>query len=382
MNYTHDKYDLAIIGGGAAAFSAAIKAEAHGVRTAMIEMHTLGGTCVNVGCVPSKNLLGVAEILHSLKQTCNSFISPGNENFDFTEVIRNKDQLVRSLRDSKYNDVLSMFENVHFIEGRASFVSNKVVKVNGRRINSDKFIIATGSSPAIPAIKGIDTVEYLTNVEALSLKKKPSSMIIIGGRALGLEFAQMYSRFGTKVILLQRSDRIIPEHEPEISEKLQEYLKDEDIEILTGVDIMEMYQRNGTKFVKFKAGHKRNENELIFEAEQLLLATGRRPNTTSLGLENADVKLRKDENAILVDSEMRTSVDNIWAAGDVVGEPMLEPVAAREGSIAAENALTASHKMMGFLSVPSAIFTSPQVASVGLTELEMTKDSDFILPNY
>jgi mercuric reductase len=375
MNYIDRKFDLVIIGGGAAAFSAAIKAEAYGVKTAMIEKHVLGGTCVNVGCIPSKNLLGAGEILHSSKYPSNSAISTVNTDLDFTHVIQNKDNLVRLLRNTKYEHVLSTFENVQFIEGKASFLSNKVVKVNGRRIESNKFIIATGSSPIIPAIEGIDTVDHLTNVEALSLKEKPSSMVVIGGRALGLEFAQMYSRFGTKVTLLQKNDRIIPTHEPEISEKLEQYLRDEGIEIFTGVKISEVSQKNGTKYVKSALEATRKEH--IFEGEQLLIATGRRPNTADLHLENAGVKLREIDGAIMVNSEMHTSIENIWAAGDVVGEPMHESVAAKEGSIAADNSLTDNHKSIDFLSVPSAIFTSPQVASVGLTEMQMIEKYGF-----
>src|SRR6266487_132238 len=375
MTHNNSKFDLVIIGGGAAAFSAAIKAEAYGVKTAMIEKHVLGGTCVNVGCIPSKNLLGAGEVLHSSRHPSYSAISSCSTDFDFTEVIQNKDNLVIFLRSTKYQNVLSALENVQFIEGEASFLSNKVVKVNGRRIESDKFIIATGSSPVIPAINGIDTVHHLTSVEALSLKQKPSSMIVIGGRALGLEFAQMYSRFGTKVTLLQRTDRIIPSHEPEISEKLEGYLRDEGIDIFTGAKITEVNQENGTKFVKSALGTTGNEH--TFEGEQLLIATGRRPNTADLHLENARVKLRENEGAIIVNSEMRTSTENIWAAGDVVGEPMLESAAAKEGSIASENALMGTHKRIDFLSIPSAIFTSPQVASVGLTESQMIQRFGF-----
>src|SRR6266487_4227901 len=287
MTHNNSKFDLVIIGGGAAAFSAAIKAEAYGVKTAMIEKHVLGGTCVNVGCIPSKNLLGAGEVLHSSRHPSYSAISSCSTDFDFTEVIQNKDNLVIFLRSTKYQNVLSALENVQFIEGEASFLSNKVVKVNGRRIESDKFIIATGSSPVIPAINGIDTVHHLTSVEALSLKQKPSSMIVVGGRALGLEFAQMYSRFGTKVTLLQRSQRIIPEHEPEISAGLHHYLIEEGINVVTGVVIKEVYQKNGSKFISaiVNDGGKEKRGK-TFEAEELLMATGREPNTSGLHLEN------------------------------------------------------------------------------------------------
>jgi mercuric reductase len=233
-------------------------------------------------------------------------------------------------------------------------------------LTAKQFIIATGSSASVPKFRGIEDVDYLTNIEALSLKEKPSSMIVVGGRALGLEFAQMYSRFGTKVTLLQRSEMIIPEQEPEISAGLHRYLTEEGIEIVTGVNLKEAWQKNGSKFVKTSV----NGKERTFETEQLLMATGRKPNTADLHLENAGVKVRQD-GAIVVNSEMHTSVPHIWAGGDVVGEPMLETLAAKEGATAAENALAGSHKKVDLLSVPSAIFTSPQVASIGITEKQM-----------
>jgi mercuric reductase len=361
----NSRYDLIIIGGGAAAFSAAIKANMHGTKTLMIERAALGGTCVNVGCVPSKNLLGAGEILHSAKKPSYPSVRSCDSDFDFAKTIAYKDNLVRSLRKQKYQDVVSELENVELIKASAAFVSKKRIKLdNGSTLEADKFIIAAGSSPSVPPIKGIEHVDYLTNNEALSLKEKPSSMIVIGGRALGLEFAQMYARFGTKVTLLQRSERIIPDQEPEISDALARYLSEDGIEIVTGVNIQEVHQKNGSKFVKAAI---RNEKEQMFEAEQVLLATGRKPNAADLHLENAGVKTSKD-GAIIVNSEMRTSAPHIWAGGDVVGEPMLETLAAKAGATAAENALAGSHKKIDLLTVPSAIFTSPQVASVGLTE--------------
>jgi len=376
------KYELIIIGGGAAAFAAAFKAEAYGVKTAMIERGLLGGTCINVGCVPSKNLLGAGELIHSSKEPTYSSIMSCEIDFDFSQTIVNKDKLVKNLRKQKYYDVISPLENVELIEANASFVSDKKLKINNRNdsgeikiIEADKFIIAAGSSPSIPPFKGIEEVDYLTSNEALSLKEKPASMIIIGGRALGLEFAQMYSRFGTKIIILQRGGRIIPDHEPEISYGLHRCLAEEGIEIVTDVKIKEVYQKNGIKFVNTLVSDDPNigKTDKMFEAEQVLMATGRKPNTADLHLENAGVKTRDTDGAILVDSQMHTSVPHIWAGGDVVGGPMLETLAAKEGATAAVNALTGSHKRIDFLSMPSAIFTSPQVASVGFTEEQMTE---------
>lgn len=370
------KYDLIIIGGGAAAFSAAIKANMHGVKAAMIERTMLGGTCVNVGCVPSKNLLGAGEILHTAKNPPYGSINPCDLDFDFAKTIEAKDALVKGLRKQKYYDVLQSLENVELIEASVSFISPKKIKVdnngNGssQTFEASKFIIAAGSSPSVPKFKGIEGIKYLTNNEALSLKEKPSSMIVVGAGPLGLEFAQMYARFGTKVTVLQRSNRIIPDQEPEISQGLHDYLTEERIEIVTGVNVQEVWQKNeSSKFVKASV----NKEEKVFEAEQLLMATGRRPNTSDLHLENAGVKIRENDGAIVVNSEMRTSAPHIWAGGDIVGKPMLETLSAKAGATAAENALTGSHKKIDLLSVPSAIFTSPQVASVGMTEEQMMK---------
>ncbi|MGH9984084.1 MAG: mercury(II) reductase [Nitrososphaeraceae archaeon] len=373
----NNKFDLIIVGGGAAAFSAAIKANMHEVKTAMIERGSLGGTCINVGCIPSKNLLGAGQIVHTSKKPSYQSVFPCNSNFDFSKAIADKDCLVRYLQSEKYYDVLSGLDHVELIEADGSFISDKKLKVtngvagNKRILEADKFIIATGSSASAPQFDGMDNIDYLTNVEALSLKEKPSSMIVVGGRALGLEFAQMYSRFGTKVTLLQRSERIIPNHEPEISDALYNYLIEEGIEIITGVDLKSVHQKNGVKFAIALVKGGIEKTVKTFETEQLLMATGRKPNTADLHLENAGVKLRKEDGAIIVNSEMKTTAPHIWAGGDVIGEPMLETAAAKEGATAAENAIKGSHKRVDLISIPSAIFTSPQVASVGLTEQQM-----------
>src|SRR6058998_2072872 len=356
-------FDLVILGSGSAAFAAALKAADHGAKIAMVERGTIGGTCVNVGCVPSKNLLRAGELRYYDSNRDFPGIKPGRTTIEFKKVMEQKDQIVRGLRKEKYSDVLRSLPSTRLFRGNARFVSRTRVKVDGINVDGKKFVVATGSSPRIPSIPGIEDVDYLTNVEALSLKNKPVSMVVLGGRALGLEFAQMYSHMGTEVALLQRSDRIIPEEEPEVSQALRQYLEDEGIEIKTGVEVKRVYQIQGEKVIVATANWRK------FEArgDELLLATGREPNTNRLGLETVPVRLRKD-GAVKVDREMRTTAPHVWAAGDVIGEPMLETIAAKEGATAAENALLGAHRKIDFLPVPRAIFTSPQVASVGLTE--------------
>ena len=360
-------YDFVIIGGGSAAFAGAIKASDFGEKVAMIERGTIGGTCVNVGCVPSKNMLHVGEV-YFYKDHDHEGIELSRGPFRLRSVVKAKDDVVLDQRTKKYANVLDGLENTTFFQGTAKFVSRKEVKVNGKRITGRHFLIATGSSPKIPPVQGIDKVDYLTNVEMLDMKKRPKSLLVIGGRALGLEFAQMYAHYGTDVTVLQRSKSILPEGEPEISVWLKGYLEEEGIKIHTGAGITRVRQKGEKKIVDAKIGDKTKH----FEADALLLATGRAPNTKSLGLEEIGVKLKKD-GAVSVDDQMRTSIPNIWAAGDVIGEPMLEPAAAKEGATAAMNAFKEAGKRIDFNIIPSAVFTSPQVASVGLTDAQASQ---------
>ncbi len=358
-------FDLVIVGSGSAAFGAALKASEHDAKIAMIEKGTIGGTCVNVGCVPSKNLLRAGELRYYDSNRDFPGIRPGRTTLEFRRVMEQKDQIVKGLRKEKYSDVLKSLPSAKLFHGKARFASRTRVKVDGINVDGRKFVVATGSSPRIPPIQGIDKVDYLTNVEALSLRDKPNSMVILGGRALGLEFAQMYSHMGTQVTVLQRSERIIPEEEPEISDALQQYLEEEGIQIKTGAQVKQVHEKNGQKVVLATA----NGKEFEAEGDELLMATGREPNTKELGLEAVGVKLRED-GAVKVNQEMHTTATHVWAAGDVIGEPMLETIAAKEGATAAENALRGAHRKIDFLPVPKAVFTSPQVASVGLTDKE------------
>jgi len=186
-------FDLVILGSGSAAFAAALKATDHGAKIAMVERGTIGGTCVNVGCVPSKNLLRAGELRYYDSNRDFPGIKPGRTTIEFKKVMEQKDQIVRGLRKEKYSDVLRSLPSAKLFRGNARFVSKRQVRVDGINIEGGKFIIATGSSPRILPIQGIDRVEYVTNVEALSLNDKPESMLVVGGRALALEFAQMYA---------------------------------------------------------------------------------------------------------------------------------------------------------------------------------------------
>jgi len=359
-------YDLVILGGGAAAFSAAIRADRNGAKALMIDGGTIGGTCVNVGCVPSKRLLAVGDqFFRVANHPFGGLTVEDGWSADFPSIIRAKDRLVAELRKGKYEDVLASLQGVDYVSGMAAFVSPYEVKVGSDRYEGANLLIATGSSPMVPPIPGIRDVEYLTNVEALSREGRPDSMIVLGGRALGLEFAQMYQHLGTQVTVLQRSRRLVPDEEPEISEYLEQYLTEDGISIHTGVEVLSAEQKKDRKIVTARVADRRQS----FEADALLLATGRAPNTDGLNLSAVGVDVKEDKG-VKVDAEMRSTVPHIFAAGDVVGKPMLETTAAKEGYIAAENALASRGLKMDYRAVPHAVFTNPAVAAVGLTDAQ------------
>ncbi|PVU68020.1 mercury(II) reductase, partial [Sulfolobus sp. SCGC AB-777_G05] len=272
-------------------------------------------------------------------------------------------RLVKEMRKEKYEDVLASYD-VELIEGKAYFISPNAVKVNGKVIEGRKFIIATGSSPSIPIIKGLKEAGFWTNVEALNPDRKISSLVIIGGRALALEFAQMYKRLNVDVVILQRSKTLIPDWEPEIAIEAQKVLEDEGIIVVTNVKVKEV-RKGSYKVVVTDKGE--------VEVDEVLLATGRKPNV-DLGLENAEVELN-ERGGVKVNEELQTTNPNIYAAGDVIGGPMLEALAGYEGTVAVKNALLGLHKRIDFNAVPQVIFTQPNIARVGLTELESGGES-------
>ncbi len=369
-----NEYELVIIGNGAAAFAAAIKADELGKKTAMVKGGTIGGTCVNVGCVPSKRLLVSGEIIRNTRNhnLGENAIVQHDEKFDFSKIVEFKVKLVENLRHEKYEKVLSKLPNVELYEGIGSFVSEKEIEIkqDGKKtiISGKNFLVATGASPSIPQLKGVNGIDYWTNVEGLEQEKIPESLIVIGGRALGLEFAQMYNRFGTKVTLLQRSPLLIPEEEPEMSKALEYYLREDGIAIYTNLSL-KSFQKNVSSN-KVIVNAEVNGKSAKFEATTILFATGRTPNIKALNAEKAKIKIGT-KGEVVTDSEMRTSNPKVFAAGDVTGEPMLEALAAREGTYAAENALLGSHRRIDRGIVPRAIFTDPQFASVGITEREV-----------
>lgn len=368
MNNT--EFDLIIIGGGAGAFASAIKANELKAKILLINKGLpLGGSCVNVGCVPSKTLLWAGEIMHQAKNHGIPGIEIEVKNFDFGQVVQHEINLVSKLRAEKYEKVLNGLENVTHVEGRVVFISPNGVEVNGQKYQAKKFIIAAGSTATVPPIENIQEVGYLTHIEALKLKQQPKELIVVGAGPLGLEFAQMYARFGTKVTILQRNVSIFPPAERELTDRLSEILTKEGITIKTNVQVKSARKEGSKKVLAYTVGDKQEE----VSADEILLATGKTPNTQNLGLDKAGVELN-EKQTIKVNPQFQTSQQHIYAVGDVINLPIRqEPTAGREGTLAAENALSNAQNSIDYNAVPWTIFTDPQLAGVGLTEEQEMK---------
>lgn len=379
------KYDLIIIGGGAGAFAAAIRANELKAKTAIINAGLpVGGTCVNVGCVPSKTLIYAAEVLYRSRNHGIPGIELGIKNFDFQKVVQDELSLVEKLRQEKYEKVLKNLEHVTAIEGKVKFVSKNEVEVAGERLSADKFIIAAGSTANVPSIENIHEVGYVTHIEALKLEKQPKELIVVGAGPVGLEFAQMFSRFGTKVTILQRGPSIFPPAEPALTDRLQEILEKEGIVIKTNVEVQKAYKDGDKKVLEYKQAdgvspklHEARLRSASFgeaKADEILLAAGKTPNTQGLGLDVVGVEIDKRQ-AVQVNQYFQTSNPKIFAVGDVTNGPLrLEPTAGREGTLAAENAIKDAQLSVAYNAVPYTIFTDPQLAGVGFTEDAQIKE--------
>jgi mercuric reductase len=364
-------YDVVIIGGGAGAFAAAIKANDLGAKTALINHGLpLGGTCVNVGCVPSKTLLHAAELLHSAQHHNVPGITLTATAADYAAVVTDEIALVEQLRTEKYEQVLANLDNVTFIPGIATFTSARTVRVGEQDIEGYKFIIATGSTAIVPAIEGLTQADYLTHVEAMQFKSIPARLAVIGAGPVGLEMAQLYARFGSEVTIMQRADRILPGAEPELTGHLRQLLEAEGITVKTGVHVTKVMLQNGIKNLVYTDAN----GEHHLQVEKILLAVGKTPNTNELKPATANIHIDNQE-AIITDQTLRTSQPHIFAVGDVTNLPLrLETTAGREGTYAVLNALSGSDKSINYSAVPYTIFTDPQIASVGYTEEQQMKE--------
>lgn len=358
-------FDLLIIGAGSAGFAGAIRASELGARVGLIEGGVIGGTCVNVGCVPSKTLIRAAEIQHRAETRTFRGIVTSAKPPQWNEIRSQKDELVNLLRQVKYIDVLKNYPSVEYIEGSAKPLKNGEVELsNGNRLKTQKILITTGARSWAPPIPGLNEVKYLDSTSAMNVEELPKSMIVIGAAAAGLELAQMFSRLGVKVTVIEVAPRIVPLEDQEIGDALAQYLTEEGMTIFAGAKIHKVSQ-NGKGY---KVEIEKDGKHTIL-AEQLLVATGRRPNTESLRLKEIGVELGP-KGHIRTNEYLQTNDPDIYAAGDCASEAMFVYVSAYGGNLAAENAVSGNNRKFDLSVLPKVTFTDPQVASVGITEIE------------
>ncbi|MDE4099713.1 mercury(II) reductase [Phaeobacter gallaeciensis] len=359
------KYDLAVIGAGSAGFSAAITAAEEGKRVALIGHGTIGGTCVNVGCVPSKTMIRAMDSLHVANGSGRFNGIEGTAHVtDWASVIEQKQSLVDDLRAAKYTDVLPNYSAVSYMEGAAKFDADGALTVDGSLVAADKIIIATGSRPHVPDIPGLDKITHYDSTSILQLTELPASLIVMGGGYIGIELAQIFARAGTHVTIVTRRG-LLPEAEPEISEALSGYFDDEGIIVRGGLTYNSVSEEDG----HIRLHVSTDSGDETITGEKLLLATGRVPNTGMLDIHNAGIETTGN-GGIKIDPQMRTSRDGVYAVGDVTGRDQFVYMAAYGAKIAAKNAMNGNSLSYDNSAMPAVVFSDPQVASVGLTEAQ------------
>jgi mercuric reductase len=356
-------YDLAIVGSGGAGFAAAIAASTRGLSVVMVERSTTGGTCVNVGCIPSKALLAAA----GARQVAGEARFPGVGSdvapVDMAALVAGKDEIVGGLRKEKYED-LAIDYGWRMVHGDARFVAGTALEVAGERIEAAHYLIATGAAPWMPEVPGLDVSGCLTSISALALARLPESIVVVGGNSVGLELGQLFARLGSRVTLIEALGRLAPGEEPELSEVITGVLEDEGVEVWTSAPLAEVARGGGVRA--------RTADGRELRSEQLLMATGRRPVTDGLVLDAVGVATGPT-GAVVVDDQLRSANPRIWAAGDVAGAPQFVYVAAAQGTMVVDNAFSDAGRHIDYRHLPRVTFTSPNLASVGLTDAQATE---------
>lgn len=371
---TDRTYDLVILGSGSTAFAAALRAQELGKTAVMTEERTVGGTCVNRGCLPSKNLIEAAKIIHDARHPRYPGLTTAEIRFDFGKLVEQKDDVIHGYRKKKYESLTGGQFSIE--EGHVAFLDDHTVQVDGKRLTGEKILIATGSRPVIPEIDGLHKVNFLTsdlltNDEPMEMRELPRSLIILGGGYIALELGQMFQRFGTEVTILERNDQLLAHgYEPQIGKTIGEVFEKEGIRVLTNVSARSVRQDGKDVVVAIQSGDKTRE----LRAEKFLVSTGRKPNSDKIDIEKSGVEIGKN-GEVRVDEFLRTNVSHIFAAGDVVGRAtrsqMATPVGSQDGGIAAHNAFSNESRRVNHRVIPRTIFTDPQIATVGMTEEEV-----------
>jgi len=361
------QYDVIVVGSGCGSL-VMDEALSHSLRVALVDKGPLiGGTCLNWGCIPSKMLIYTADRIVDIQEAKKFGIDAVIKGIDFNAIMERM-RKSRQESESYIRKSLAETENLDFYEGEARFVADYTLEVKGERVRADKIFIACGSRPLIPPIRGLNDIEYLTNESVLELKEKPESMVIVGGGYIGVEYAHFFAAMGTRVAIVEMADRLVLSEEPEIAELLGKRLSQR-IEIHTGVLAEEVRNsKDGVVAVlKDGAGARRD-----LSAQKIMVAVGRRSNADLLEVGNTGVET-DEKGFVKADKFFETSKKNIFAIGDVNGKSMFTHSANRQAQIAVDNLLHGTKLEMDFNAVPHAVYSHPQIASVGMGEAEARK---------
>jgi dihydrolipoamide dehydrogenase len=368
------KYDAIVIGSGCGSIISDEAVE-HGLKVALIDRGSLiGGTCLNWGCIPSKMLIAVADRVMEIQLAKKLGVAAEVINIDFRAIMN---RMRRSRRESQKHlrESIGQTGNLDFYEGRARFISDYTLEVNGKKLEGENIFIATGSRPFIPPIMGLNKVEYLTNESVLELKERPDSLIIIGGGYVAVEFGHFFAAMGTKVTILEMADRLILSEEPEIAELLRLKLMPRMV-VHTGT-LVESVEKRG-KGIRVFTKDDKDGKPRAFSAQYVMVAVGRRSNADLLQVDRTGVEV-DERGFIKVNEYMETSKKNIYAVGDANGRQMFTHMANREASIVAYNVLHGADMAIDYSTVPHAVYSYPQIASVGLGEEEARKSHDILV---
>ncbi|PLY02276.1 MAG: mercury(II) reductase [Desulfuromonas sp.] len=358
-----DTYGVVILGSGTTAFAAARQVAANGIKVLMIEQSHLGGTCVNWGCVPSKTLIDKAELYFAARRGSDWGLNLQAGEPDAKILMQLKKQAVETVRKDHYHHELENNPNIDVKHGHGRFISRREIQVGAEIIPFEKALIAVGGTPRIIPLPGLDQSRYLTSYSALHLNDFPESILMIGGGVIALEMGQMFARFGTQVIILERNDRLLGEFDLRLTAQFAEILRREGIQIMTEVEIERVEARpEGVCLYSTVKGA-----PVGLCAERLMLAVGTSPATDGIGLDKAGITVDA-AGFIETDSGMQTNTVNIWAAGDCTGPPLIAPAGAREALVAVENMLNPdARRTIDHTFSPMAVFVDPEFATVGLT---------------
>ena len=358
-----ERFDLIVLGSGSAARDGARKAASeYGAKVALVESTRWGGSCPNVACKPTKAYLVVAELVQDVNTLAETMgVDVGPARADLARINARKDSLTKP--QSKWVDELNE-AGLETVDGEATLVDAHTVRVGDQELRADRILVATGSRTAVPPIEGIDDIEWLDHVSALELTELPASMLVVGAGPVGLEVGQAFARFGTKVTIVDLLDQIGGRSERASAEELQAALEGEGIEVVLG-SLVKRVQREGEEIVA-TIGPLDGDERKELRVAQVLLASGRAPNVEALRIE--DLGIERHKLGITVDEHMRTSVEGIWAAGDVTGMYQLTPIAQYQTRVAIDDMFGANGATADYSILPTTIFTDPELAGVGLTE--------------